>query len=160
MISDIYLNIGSNSGDSRAFIARAVAALRSAFPECPLRTSGEVLSEPWGFVSVNMFINIGVVISVTRESDWTADDLEALLATIPKSGKTISAMPHRAPDGSYSDRELDIDIIAVDEIEYSSNTLTIPHPHMAERHFVLQPMTELAPHWRHPRTGLTCAQMQ
>jgi len=158
MISGIHLNIGSNSGDSRAFIARAVAALHSAFPG-DIRVSHEVESEPWGFVSENIFINVGVLITMDRKNAWTPAELDALLAAVKTIEKSISSMPHRRADGSYADREVDIDIIAVDELEYSSPALTIPHPHMSARRFVLEPLAELAPGWRHPTTGLTPAEM-
>ncbi len=159
MISEIHLNIGSNSGDSRAFIARAVAALRSAFAPSELAVSGLCESAPWGFESSRNFVNAAVLMSLERNLPWTADSLEELLRRVKEIEKSISAMPHRAADGSYADRELDIDIIAVDAVEYSSASLVIPHPHMAARVFVLAPMAELAPAWRHPRTGLTCCQM-
>ncbi len=68
-------------------------------------------------------------------------------------------MPHRDAGGGYSDRELDIDIIALDDVRYKSESLEIPHPHMAARGFVLAPMAELAPEWRHPATMLTAAEM-
>lgn len=158
MISAIHLNIGSNSGDSQAFIARAVAALHSAYPGV-LTTSSEVESEPWGFVSSNKFVNIGVLIEVEREAAWTPVQLESLLSGIKAIEKSVSAKPHRTPDGSYADREIDIDIIAVDGLEYSSPTLVLPHPLMSQRRFVLEPMAELAPAWRHPSTALTPAQM-
>ncbi len=158
MISEIHLNIGSNSGDSRAFIARAVAALRSAFAGT-LSVSGEVVSEPWGFVSANSFVNVGVLIAIEKTDPWTPAALEALLARVKTLEKAISQMPHRKPDGSYADREIDIDIIAVDSLEYNSPALTLPHPHMSERRFVLEPLAELAPGWKHPASGRTAAEM-
>ena len=68
-------------------------------------------------------------------------------------------MPHRKPDGTYGDREVDIDIIAVDELVFASDTLTLPHPRMHLRSFVLGPLAELAPGWRHPLSGLTAAEI-
>jgi len=158
MISEIHLNIGSNCGDSRAFIARAVAALRSAFG-CTLSVSSEVESEPWGFVSANRFVNVGVLIALEISQPWTPFLLDTLLAKIKAIEKSISPIPHRKPDGSYADREIDIDIIAVDSLEYSSTALTLPHPHMSERRFVLEPLAELASGWKHPASGLTAAEM-
>lgn len=158
MISRIHLNIGSNSGDSRAFIALAVAALRSAFAG-DIKVSREVVSEPWGFVSANNFINVGVMITVRRSGPWTPSELDSLLSDLKVMEKSISAMPHRDALGAYADREIDIDIIAVDDICHVSPLLVIPHPLMAQRGFVLGPLAELAPGWRHPRTGLTAAEM-
>ena len=66
---------------------------------------------------------------------------------------------HRNADGSYADRIIDIDIIAIDDLVISSESLVVPHLHIAERDFVLAPMAEIAPNWRHPLTGLTAAEM-
>lgn len=154
MTSTIYLNIGSNSGDRRAFIARAVAALRATFGPV-IRVSEPVESDPWGFRSENKFLNIGVAIDTQRTEPWQPDELEALLETTQAIERSISPHPHRNPDGTYTDREIDIDIIAVDTLAYSGPRLTIPHPAMHLRPFVLTPMTLLAPTWRHPLLHLT-----
>ena len=66
---------------------------------------------------------------------------------------------HRNADGSYRDREIDIDIIAVDDVVYSSERLVLPHPRMRGRYFVLRPMVSLLPGWRHPATGLAVEDM-
>lgn len=57
-------------------------------------------------------------------------------------------------------RTLDIDIIAFGDARISQPGLTIPHPRMAERAFVLDPLAEVWPRWRHPATGLTAQQMR
>ena len=159
-MSTLYLNIGSNSGDRRAFIARAVAALPCVLKPCfaGMRVSTEVESEPWGYESAARFINVGVKIELHHCGVWTAAELERLLSVLKELERSISAMPHRDAGGGYSDRELDIDIIALD-VRYKSESLEIPHPHMAARSFVLAPMAELAPEWRHPATMLTAAEM-
>ncbi|MDE6197229.1 MAG: 2-amino-4-hydroxy-6-hydroxymethyldihydropteridine diphosphokinase [Muribaculaceae bacterium] len=145
MTSTVYLNIGSNSGDRRAFIARAVAALRSSalFAGAQCRLSEAVESEPWGFESEHGFTNIGLAFDIERAEAWTDAELEALLDTTQAVERSLSAMPHRNADGSYRDREIDIDIIEVDDIVYSSPRLTLPHPHASERPFVSGPLEEL-----------------
>ena len=159
MSSAVYLNIGSNSGDRRAFIARAVAALSEAFPQAIVTVSGEVESPPWGFESPNPFLNVGVRLDFADCSPWTIDSLHGLLDITQGIERSLSDVPHRTPDGSYRDREVDIGLIAVDELTISSDRLVIPHPHMALREFVLRPMAELGPGWKHPLTGLSAAQM-
>ncbi len=71
----------------------------------------------------------------------------------------VSTHGHTATPTAYRDRTIDIDIVAVDELQIDTDTLKVPHPHLAERRFFLEPMAELAPEWRHPATGLTCAEM-
>lgn len=66
---------------------------------------------------------------------------------------------HRSVTGTYADRIIDIDIIAVDETVISTPKLTVPHPHMAQRRFVLEPMAEIAPHWTHPILHKTASQL-
>ncbi len=73
--------------------------------------------------------------------------------------KKISPASHRDSEGRYIDREIDIDIIAIDSEIIDTPELTLPHPRMAERDFVLVPMEELAPGWTHPVTGLTPTEM-
>ncbi|MDE6378068.1 MAG: 2-amino-4-hydroxy-6-hydroxymethyldihydropteridine diphosphokinase, partial [Duncaniella sp.] len=67
--------------------------------------------------------------------------------------------PHRDRDGGYIDRRIDIDIIAIDSIVLSTPRLTLPHPRMHLREFVLVPLAQLAPGWVHPVTGLNASAM-
>lgn len=161
MTTTVYLNIGSNTGDRRAFISHAVAALceTELFGAAECRLSKIVESEPWGYTSGHGYLNIGVAFTLRRRSDWSADELEKLLDTVQETERKISQIPHRNADGTYRDREIDIDIIAVDEIEYKSARLTLPHRQMHKRAFVLEPMAELSPAWRHPQTGLSANEM-
>lgn len=161
MNSDIYLSLGSNSGDRSALIGKAVAALNEIFAshDCTVRVAEPITSMPQGFDSPNPFVNVGVLVNVKRPGSWTGLQLEALLGATQAVENFISGKPHRNPDGSYRDREIDIDIVAVDDLKYSSPRLTIPHPRMTIRDFVLTPMSQLMPHWVHPDTGLTAEQM-
>ena len=156
MSTTVYLNIGSNTGDRHAFISRAVDALRNTqlFREAACRLSEIVESEPWGYDSGQAYLNIGVAFTFENRGEWTADALEGLLDTVQAAERSVSKMPHRNADGTYRDREVDIDIVAVDEIEYESARLVLPHRQMHKRAFVLKPMAELAPKWRHPRLKL------
>ena len=124
-----------------------------------VRQSAYVESKPWGFCSDNSFLNLGVAADADIESPWSVAGLEGLVKYVKEVEKSISAMPHRKPDGTYGDREVDIDIIAVDELVFASDTLTLPHPRMHLRSFVLGPLAELAPGWRHPLCGLTAAEL-
>lgn len=104
-------------------------------------------------------MNVGVLLSVRKSNAWTAAELESLLDATQAVERSISSMPHRNADGSYRDREIDIDIIAVDDVVYSSERLVLPHPRMRGRYFVLRPMVSLLPGWRHPATGLAVEDM-
>lgn len=156
-MSVIHINIGSNTGDRAALIERAVAALseridpagRAQISLAPIEES-----EAWGFESDNRFLNLGVMI----ESPDDFDPL-ALLDLLQSVEKEIADVPHRNPDGSYADRPIDIDLIAVDDKVVDEARLKLPHPRMHLRSFVLEPIKFLDPDWRHPIIGLTADEM-
>lgn len=156
-MSVIHINIGSNTGDRAALIERAVAALseridpagRAQISLAPIEES-----EAWGFESDNRFLNLGVMI----ESPDDFDPL-ALLDLLQSVEKDIADVPHRNPDGSYADRPIDIDLIAVDDKVVDEARLKLPHPRMHLRPFVLEPIKFLDPDWRHPIIGLTADEM-
>ena len=145
-----YLNIGSNLGNRLLHLTRAMKAIGEEFG--PYETSHKVESDPWGFDSTNRFVNIGVTI----ESDLDPEEVMSRLQLIEKS---ISSRGHRRWDGTYNDREIDIDIMAADSLTYNSPTLQIPHRHLSKRDFFLRPLAELAPDWRHPITGLSASEI-
>ena len=145
-----YLNLGSNLGNRLLHITRALKAIGEEFG--PYETSHKVESDPWGFDSTNRFVNIGLTID-------TDLDPETVLSRLQAIEKSISPRGHRRWDGSYNDREIDIDIMASDGPLYESKTLRIPHRHLEKREFFLKPLAELAPAWRHPVTGLSAQEM-
>ncbi len=145
-----YLNIGSNMGDRRDNLNRAVVALVAGTSGCALSTVVE--SEPWGFQSENSFMNIGM---------WLVSDKcpEEMLDRIHDIERRLGSASHRDAQGGYIDRLVDIDIVAIDNLVIDAPTLQVPHPHLPERVFFLKPMMQLAPGWRHPLTGFTASQM-
>ncbi len=149
----VYVNIGSNSGDRHALIEQAVAAIALEFPDAEIRRSDYIETEPWGFSSENMFLNLGLAISIVNAgNDITSFGL-SMLRTLRKIEKGIDPSPHRDATGNYVDRAIDIDIIAIDDAVIETPELTVPHPMMHRRDFVLLPMLQLAPGWRHPKLG-------
>ena len=145
-----YLNLGSNLGNRLLHLTRAMKAIGEEFG--PYETSHKVESDPWGFNSTNRFVNIGLAI----ESD---EEPEEVLRRLQGIEKNISPRGHRRWDGSYNDREIDIDIMATDGDAYDSPSLHIPHRHLAMRDFFLKPLAELAPGWHHPVSGLSATEM-
>ena len=119
---------------------------------CEVRESTAVESAPWGFVSENRFLNEGVAFTTDKGSH----DVLRVLHDIELD---MGCGTHRNPDGSYADRLIDIDIVAIDEMMIDTPELVVPHPRMAERDFVLAPMAELAPQWRHPVLHKSAAEL-
>lgn len=147
-----YLNIGSNIGDRRSCLERAVACISHRWGD--VRVSSPYESEPWGFDSPNLFLNIGVSLTV----DDSETPLE-FLGEIQDIERSISPASHRTVEGEYADRMVDVDIIAIDDMIMSEDMLELPHPRMHLREFVLYPMMEIAPDWVHPVLKKTCSQM-
>ena len=146
-----YLNIGSNKGNSLALIGQAVALIEHLC-NTSVRCSGVVKAAPWGYESENPYTNLGVAIDTDLNAHALLDALQAI-------EQKVSPTPHRDSQGNYIDREIDIDIVAIDAMVIDTPRLTLPHPRMHLREFVLQPMHELAPEWQHPLLGLTAMQM-
>lgn len=156
-MSRIHLNIGSNIGDRAALIERAVAALcESLDPDgnAEIRLAPIIESEPWGFESDNRFLNLGLLIDTPVDVDP-----HEVLKSLQEVEREIADCPHRNADGSYADRPIDIDLIAIDGKTVNTPALQLPHPRMHLREFVLRPISELDPHWRHPKLGKTAEEM-
>ena len=147
-----HINIGSNIGDRLSLIGEAVAAVELAF-NAKATCSEPIESEPWGFDSTNSFINIGVNIEVGNLAP------EEVLKHLLKAQAQVDSSPHRNADGGYIDRLIDIDLIAIDNVVIDTEELTLPHPRMHLREFVLRPMSELLPSWRHPLLHATVAEL-
>ncbi len=151
-MATVHINIGSNIGDRHAHIELAVIRIMEVFGNC-VRRSDFIESEPWGFSSPNKFLNLGIAVMTEVESPETV--LEQLKAV----ERSINPASHRTADGCYADRAIDIDLIAIDGIVYESKSLTLPHPCMHMRQFVLIPLAQTAPDWRHPILGLTAREL-
>ncbi len=145
----VHVNIGSNLGDSHTLVRQAAEAIgRRLGVEISMAPPEE--SEPWGFESAHRFVNLGIAF----ESDLDPHHLLGILREIEAS---ISTGAHRHPDGTYADRMIDIDLIASGSAVIDTPALTLPHPRMHLRPFVLRPMLVLDPGWIHPLLGLSPA---
>lgn len=147
-----HFNIGSNLGDRADNLSRAVAAIISLLDSPSYSVSDIVESEPWGFESAHLFLNIGLAVETNLPP-------MALLEIALQAEKLCNASPHRNASGGYIDRTADIDLIALGKTVCNTPRLTLPHPRMHLRPFVLRPMLQLEPEWSHPILGLTLQQM-
>lgn len=146
-----HLNIGSNLGNKQANLERAVGLIAQRL-SCTPAVSRYIETEAWGFESDNTFLNVAVML----ESEMCPQEMLSALQSVEKA---ISTDSHRNEDGSYRNRTIDIDIIAIDEMVIDTPALTVPHPRMHLRDFVLKPMCELNPEWLHPLLGKTAKQL-
>lgn len=129
-----FLSLGSNLGDREKNLRRAIDMLSERVGKV-LRTSLFMESEPWGFVSDNIFYNACVKV----DTDLTPQELLAATQKIEKAlGRT-----EKSEEGKYCDRTIDIDILLYGDITVDDENLKIPHPHMYERDFVMIPLKEI-----------------
>jgi 2-amino-4-hydroxy-6-hydroxymethyldihydropteridine diphosphokinase len=130
-----YLGLGSNVGDRRANLERAVAAL----PGCGvdvLASSAVYETEPVGLVlDQRAFYNACLRIRTRYGPEELLDVCKAVERALGRAEGGIRHGPRR----------IDVDLLLLDEREYSSERLTLPHPEVRSRRFVLVPLLELEP---------------
>ena len=132
----VYLGLGTNLGDKEANLKAAVEEIGKRVGEVTSLSAFHV-SEPWGFTSEHTFLNAVCCVLTDfhpMEVLRLTQDIERSLGRLKKS-----------VDGHYSDRLIDIDILLYDDLHLSSPELTIPHPLMWQRDFVMIPLREIAP---------------
>lgn len=135
-----YLALGTNIGNKRRNMITAAALLAERVGDV-LALSGFYETEPWGFQSDNTFLNAAL------QLETSLPPLELLKATQQieiEMGRTQKS------NGAYHDRIIDIDILLYDDLILRTPELTLPHPLMHERRFVMEPLAEIAPNLVHP----------
>lgn len=138
----VYLAFGSNLGDRLPNLQRARAALAPAFM---LETCSSVYETPPAYVVDQPAFYNQVCSAYTM-----LDPLEALQYL-----KQLEVTLGRTPSTRFGPRLIDIDLLFYDELILESPTLTVPHPRLTERAFVLVPLAEIAAHLKHPGLGVT-----
>ena len=130
----VYLGLGTNLGDKQKNMNDAIRMLENLVGEVE-KVSSVIETEPEGFKSDNMFLNAVVKVRTALSPFEILDitqDVEKSLGRKEKSS-----------NGIYHDRVIDIDILLYDDINISTPRLVIPHPRMAQREFVMTPLTEI-----------------
>lgn len=146
----ILIGIGSNLASREyASPAETAAAGLAALPSIGadvVARSGWYLSEPVPVSTQPWFVNAVAALATALEP---AALLERLLAVEARFGRTRGA--------PSANRTLDLDLLDYDGQRLETRTLVLPHPRLHLRRFVLAPLSQLAPDWRHPVLGLTAA---
>lgn len=143
-----YLAIGSNMGEKAAYIKEAVEKLVQNPKIRKVRMSELLVTKPYGGVEQDDFLNGAMEL----ETLYTPMELlEFLQQTEAEAGR--ERLVHWGP------RTLDLDILFYEDVVSDVPRLMIPHPDMQNREFVLKPLAELCPYYRHPLTGKAVMQM-
>ena len=145
-MSILYLALGSNLGDRFANLLAAIAALPPSIRV--LNQSPVYETPPWGLASQPPFLNMTL-------KGGTQLEPRALLAHLKKLETRLG----RQPAVRWGPRLIDLDILFYDELILDTPGLTIPHPHLHERAFVLVPLADLAPELVHPVFGISVSRL-
>jgi 2-amino-4-hydroxy-6-hydroxymethyldihydropteridine diphosphokinase len=129
-----YLGLGSNLGDKRAMIGAALAALGAVPGVTVTARSGFYRTPPWGETEQDWFLNAAAEVETSLAP-------RALLETCLAVERSLG----RRRERRWGPRTIDIDVLDYGGRTVSEADLTLPHPHLLERAFVLVPLLEIAP---------------
>jgi len=135
-MAEALIALGGNLGDVRATFDQAIAQLCDGAALRLLARSSDYRTPPWGVTDQPAFINAAIAVSTSLSPH---DLLARTKATERALGRDAARERHWGP------RPIDLDILAYDDIELHDRDLTLPHPYMFERAFVLVPLAEIAP---------------
>jgi 2-amino-4-hydroxy-6-hydroxymethyldihydropteridine diphosphokinase len=131
-----WLALGGNVGDSRSILDRAVGLLCDGTKVRLTARSSDYRTPPWGFKYQPPFINLCIAVETTLAPRDLLAHAQAVELTLGRD---------RAHEKRWGPRTADIDIIAYDALAVDELGLTLPHPRLFERAFVLMPLAEIAP---------------
>ena len=132
----LYLSLGSNLGDRERILHRAIALIDGRVGTVQ-RVSSFIETEPWGFESEHPFLNAAVMVLTTLSPEQCLKETQQIERELGRTTKS--------KDGIYHDRPIDIDLLMYGDLKLSTPTLTLPHPRMQERDFVMIPLREILP---------------
>jgi 2-amino-4-hydroxy-6-hydroxymethyldihydropteridine diphosphokinase len=136
-MADVLLGLGGNIGDVRATLDRAVAAFCDGTDVRLRAQSSDYATPPWGVVDQPPFVNRCIAV----DSSLTPRALLDRALTVERNlGRD------RSREQRWGPRAIDIDLLAYDDVAIEEPGLTLPHPRLFERAFVLVPLAEIVPH--------------
>jgi len=141
-----YIGLGSNLSDRIGMISKAIGCLSSCGGIAVSAISRFYRTPPWGVVDQPDFVNAVVEV----HTHLSPGELLSL-------AKSIEASLGRRPGRRWGPREIDIDILLYGCSVLDSDDLSIPHPRMCERAFVIAPLAEISPDLVHPVSGMKMA---
>ena len=147
----VCLSLGSNLGPRETYLRKALQALDKELGSL-VKCSSFYETLPWGFSSDSLFLNAAACFDTLLSP-------EEVLAVTQQIEKSLGRK-EKSRQGQYADRCIDIDILLYDDRVMQTPDMILPHPHMAERMFVLEPLAEIMPHMLHPLLKKTILQLK
>jgi 2-amino-4-hydroxy-6-hydroxymethyldihydropteridine diphosphokinase len=135
-VAEALIALGGNVGDARATLGRAVVRLCEQGDVRLTARSSDYATPPWGVRDQPPFVNLCIAV----DTELTP---HALLARMQKVEQALGR--DRAAERHWGPRPVDLDLLAYDDVTLHSPDLTLPHPRLFERAFVLLPLAEIAP---------------
>lgn len=129
-----FIGLGSNLGDRERNLQKAIELIRK-MAGTVTAVSSFYYSEPQGFVSNNYFVNAALELDTQLSAPQLLVVLQEIESQLGRTSKSV--------DGNYSDRIIDLDILMYENVSLETPELTLPHPRINERDFVLKPLREL-----------------
>ncbi len=149
MASEIFISLGSNQGDRDLNLLRAVAEI-GKLPETRITALSSFYdTEPVGFAEQENFLNAVLKIETSLTPQALLAELQRIESAVFRRKRTIRWGP----------RPIDLDILFYGDLVLDGEELTIPHPRLHERGFVLVPMAEIAPEFIHPLLRSSVAEL-
>ena len=145
---DLYLSLGSNQGDRRQNIERAISMLNIELKTPYKAVSSLIETEPWGFDSDERFINAAVKYELELPEGYNPEAEGLMILEICKDierklGRTGKPQYDEKGERIYASRPIDIDILLFGDNKIDCEELTVPHKLMYERDFVMIPLNEI-----------------
>ena len=141
-MAQVYLGLGTNIGKKEENLRKAACIIEKRMGKL-IFSSAFYYTTPWGYASENSYLNTVICI----ETNILPFQVLTNIQQIEKEMGRVRDITKR-----YEDRVIDIDILFYDDLVFSdeNHTLTIPHPLVEKRRFVLEPLNEIAPNFIHP----------
>ena len=154
-MAKVYLGLGTNLGDKEQNLRDAVQKIEEQVGKI-VSLSAFYVTAPWGFSSDNSFLNAAVCVGTILSPLEVLQETQMIEKELGRTQKSVNRM--------YSDRLIDIDLLLYEDlvlsvISASGVELTLPHPLMTERDFVMKPLAEIAPGLVHPVLGKTMKEL-
>ena len=154
----VALLLGGNQGDVKRTLQTAQQLVNSRVGAV-LRCSHRYESEPWGFPAAERFSNQALEVSTDLTPHEVLDACQRIERELGRN-RAAEAVEKASSGAVYCSRPIDIDILLYDDEGISTPELTIPHPGIAEREFVLTPLCEVLRQRPHPVLGLTMGELR